>query len=145
MDLNTSTRPWMDVGLLVARLGLGASFAIDHGWGKLYAGPDKWAGLGQAMGAIGITFLPVVWGFLAAFAEFFGAILLAIGLFFRPAAFMLAFTMFVATVLHMFVRADGGYGHALDAMVMFLALMITGPGRLAVRQLIPPLRDSLLG
>jgi putative oxidoreductase len=145
MDLNTSTRPWVDVGLLLARLGLGASFAIDHGWGKLYGGPDAWMRLGGAMEAFGITFLPVVWGFLAAFAEFFGAILLAVGLFFRPAAFMLAFTMFVAAFLHMFVRADGGYGHALDAMIMFLALMITGPGRLAVRQFISPLRDSLLG
>lgn len=145
MDLNTSKRPWIDIGLLVVRLGLGASFAIDHGWGKITGGPDTWARVGGAMAAFGITFAPTFWGFCAAFAEFFGAILLAIGLLFRPAAFLLAFTMFVAAWLHMFVRADGGYGHALDTMIIFVGLMIMGPGRYAVRQLIPPLRDRLLG
>lgn len=143
MDATTSTRPWVDTGLLVLRLGLGASFVAFHGWKKIYGGPETWQGVGQAMGVFGITFAPVVWGFLAAFAEFFGAILLAVGLFFRPAAFLLAFTMLVATLKH--ALAGEGYSYPLEVGVVFLALMITGPGRLAVRQMISPLRDSVLG
>ncbi|MBS3820236.1 MAG: DoxX family membrane protein [Planctomycetes bacterium] len=143
MDQTTTTRPWIDIGLLITRVGLGASMAVFHGWGKIYGGPEKWAGLGRAMGTFGVDVAPVFWGFCAAFAEFFGAILLAAGMFFRPAAFLLAFTMLVATVKH----AIGGemFAWPLDLLIVFTALMITGPGRIAVRQLIPPLRDGVLG
>jgi putative oxidoreductase len=144
MDPNTTRRPWIDAGLLVARLGLGASYAIFHGWGKISGGPDMWTQVGGGMSVIGVTFAPTFWGFCAAFAEFFGAILLAIGLLFRPAAFLLAFTMFVASMVHIFQMGEG-YHHAVDMTIVFTALLITGPGRFAARQWISPLRDSLLG
>lgn len=56
-----------DFGMLVLRLGIGASFIIHHGYDKI-ADPGRWKGLGQQMSLLGIDFLPEFWGFMAAFA-----------------------------------------------------------------------------
>ena len=87
-------------GLLFLRIGIGVMF-IMHGYPKIIGGPDKWEKLGGAMSHIGIDFAPVFWGFMAAFAEFGGGILLLLGLMFQPACLMLAFTMLVATMMHL--------------------------------------------
>ncbi|MFW5967447.1 MAG: DoxX family protein, partial [Persicimonas sp.] len=63
-----------DVGLLLMRIGLGASFIV-HGWPKISGGPAQWEQLGSRLEAVaGIGFLPEFWGFMAAFAEFGGGI-----------------------------------------------------------------------
>jgi putative oxidoreductase len=132
-----STRHY-DAALLVLRIGIGAMFALAHGWDKITAGPETWTKLGGAMGALGITFAPAFWGFMAAFAEFVGGILLAIGLFFRPAAILLLITMAVAAIMHL--SAGHGLGkasHAIEAGVVFIALLISGPGRMSLKQSIP--------
>ncbi len=92
-----------DFGLLILRVGVGASFVV-HGSGKMFQ-PEGWAGLGGAMANFGITFYPAVWGAAAAFAEFGGGILMILGFLFRPAAFMLACTMVVAFTMH-FQKGD---------------------------------------
>ncbi len=122
----------VDIGLLVARVGLGAMLMV-HGWPKITGGPDKWRGLGGAMKHLGIDFLPTMWGFLAAFAEFGGGLLLALGVFARPAAAMLVFTMVVAARLH-FAKGDGlsGASHAIELGIAMLALLIAGPGKYAL-------------
>jgi len=74
----------MHLGLMIIRLGLGIAFMI-HGAPILMGGPEKWQVLGGAMGYLGINFLPTFWGFMAAFSEFFGALFLILGLFFKPA------------------------------------------------------------
>ncbi|MBM4148809.1 MAG: DoxX family protein [Lentisphaerae bacterium] len=122
----------LDVGIFVLRLGIGIIFAI-HGYPKLSGGPGKWEGLGQTMGMIGITFLPVFWGFMAAVSEFAGGICLAAGAFSRIASGLMAFTMLIATVMHL----NSGHGfqgaaHAMSMLVVFIALLISGPGRLAL-------------
>jgi len=131
-----STRPiQLDVGLLVLRLGVGASMLVFHGWGKIVGGPDKWTGLGGTMSNLGIDFAPVVWGFLAAFAEFVGSALLAVGFLFRPAAAMLAGTMIVAAMHHLSMPAGApgagwkGASHALELLAVYVTLLLTGPGR----------------
>src|SRR6185436_11644611 len=91
----------LDFALLVLRLGVGISLAYAHGYGKITGGPEKWIKLGGAMEDIGVTFLPLFWGFMAAFSEFFGALLVAIGFVTRGAAFLVAFTMFLAFYGHM--------------------------------------------
>jgi len=126
-----------DVGLLVLRVGIGLSILILHGYGKISGGPTLWANVGGSMGNLGIDFAPTFWGFMAAFAEFFCSILLILGVLFRPAALLLAATMFVAMNVHLNLPPESpaaGWGrasHALDLMIVYVALFLTGPGRYA--------------
>ena len=121
--------PYRDVGLLVIRVGLGLSFMV-HGWPKLIGGPDKWTGLGGAMSTLGISVFPMFWGLSAAVTELVGGALLVIGLGTRPVSALLAFTMFVAFMMH-FQAGDGfrGYSHALEDGVVFLGLILLGAGK----------------
>jgi putative oxidoreductase len=125
----------LDLGLLIVRVGIGLSMLILHGWGKLMGGPDLWEKLGGQMRNLGIDFLPVMWGFMAMFAEVFGSALLILGLFFRPAALLLISTMIVAALRHLNLPAgaDGagwkGASHALELLAVYLCLLFTGPGR----------------
>jgi len=127
-----------DLALLLLRLLVGASLVAFHGWAKITGGPERWEGIGGAMGNLGITFLPVVWGFLAAFSESVAAALVALGILARPAAAMVAFTMLVAAVHHLSLPAgEPGSGwkaasHALELCTVYTALLITGPGRYRV-------------
>ena len=121
-----------DLGLLIIRVGVGIMFMV-HGWPKITGGVEKWTKLGGAMKVIGIEFAPTFWGFMAAASEFGGGLLLALGMFFLPAAAALAFTMLIAAWVHL----DGGDGvggasHAIEAGVVFVGLMLTGPGRYAI-------------
>ncbi len=123
------------LGLLVIRLGIGLSFAFNHGYGKISGGPELWEKLGSNMGYLGIHFAPVFWGFMAAFAEFGGGLLLAAGLLTRPAAFLIAFTMLVAIVMH---HAQGdSFNYPLEMMSVALGLLISGAGRYSLDALLP--------
>lgn len=115
-----------DFALLLLRVGLGAAFMILHGWGKI-SNPQAWERLGSNMSNLGITFLPAFWGFMAAFTEFFGAAFLLLGLFTRPAAALLSFTMLVAMLKHL--MAAEKYSYPLELMVVFSAIMFLGAGR----------------
>jgi len=119
-------------GLLLIRLGLGVMFII-HGYPKLMGGPEYWEGVGQAMRHVGIDFLPIFWGLLAAVAETLGGVFVFIGFFFRPAALLLAFTMLIAT-LHHLKSGDSlmTASHAIEIGVVFLGLVFVGPGKYSV-------------
>lgn len=125
--LTNASNKFTNLGLFILRLGVGASFVIYHGWGKMVDGPDRWERLGNNMSNLGIDFLPVFWGFMAAFAEFGGGILLILGLFTRPAALLMAFTMLVAMLKHM--AEYEGFTHSLELMVVFIALAFLGAGK----------------
>ena len=126
-----------DVGLLIVRVGLGTMFLVRHGWSKLVGGPEKWAKLGTAMEHVGVEFWPTFWGFWGAFAEAGGGVLLALGLLFRPAAAMMAFTMLVATMATSDNFANiGRASHSIEVGLVFLGLVFIGPGRLALDPLI---------
>ena len=126
------TKYFGDAGLLLLRLGMGVMY-IFHGAPKIAGGPAKWEKLGMAMNSLGIDFMPVFWGFMAACSEFFGAIFLMLGLLFRPASMLMAITMAVATTMHL-TRGDGlgGASHALENCILFICLFIIGPGRYAL-------------
>ncbi len=125
---------WLDHGLLALRVGIGGMF-MAHGWPKLAGGAKAWAKLGGAMSHLGLDFWPTFWGFAAACGEFFGGLLLAIGLLFRPAAAMLFATMAVAATMHI-RTGDGvmGASHAIEAAILFASLLLIGPGRFALAE-----------
>jgi len=123
---------YRDTGLLIMRLGLGAAFII-HGLPKLTGGPKVWAGLGKAMGHIGIDFFPAFWGFMAALSEGIGGVLLIIGVFYRPICLLLMFTMIIATLSQFGPgRFKEYYSHPLKMAFVFLGLACIGPGRFSV-------------
>ena len=120
---------YRDIGLLILRVGIGIMFMI-HGMPKLTAGPEKWVMLGGTMKALGVDFAPMVWGFMAAFSEFAGGLLLALGFFTRPACFFLLATMIVAAAMHI-SKGDPflKYSHAMEAGILFISLILIGPGK----------------
>jgi putative oxidoreductase len=118
----------VDIGLLVIRVGLGIGLLYFHGWGKLVGGPERWAGVGEAMSHVGIGFAFVFFGFCAAFVESVGGFALAAGLFTRPVAALVGFTMFMAFLAHV-VPGQGNAGHAFKNLFVAAGLFLTGPGR----------------
>lgn len=122
-----------DLGYLILRIGLGFMIML-HGWPKIIGGMERWEDLGGAMTNIGIDFMPAFWGFMAASAEFFGGIFLMLGLFFRPAAFLLFFTMVVATIMHI-ANSDPfipSISYPLELGIVFLAMFFIGCRRWAL-------------
>jgi len=106
---------------------------LYHGFPKLLGGPEKWEKLGMAVRYVGIDFMPVFWGFMAAFSEFFGGICLILGLLFRPACILLTLTMGVAAAMHL-GKGEGLNiaSHAIEDGIVFLGLIFMGPGRWSV-------------
>lgn len=130
-------------GLFILRVGLGGMFIL-HGYPKIMAGPAMWEKLGGTMALIGVTFLPVFWGFMAAFAESFGALFLAAGLFSRLSAGMLAFTMFMASYMH-YKNGDDlmqAVSRPLELMFVFIGLFLTGPGTWSLDRLMQKKKDG---
>ncbi|MFW5900936.1 MAG: DoxX family protein [bacterium] len=117
------------MALLIIRVGIGIIYML-HGWPKITGGVETWSGLGGAMGVVGLSFAPAFWGFLAAFAEFFGGLLLIFGFLTRPAAAIMLITMLVAALMHS-AQGDGlsTVLHPLKGLVVFIALLYSGAGR----------------
>ena len=124
---------FLDFGLLIIRVGIGVMFMF-HGWPKLLGGQQMWAGIGGAMSHIGVTFAPQVWGLLAAASEFFGGLCLVLGIFPRISTAALAFTMVIASTMHL-SQGDGlqTASHAIEAGFVFAGLFLTGPGKYRLR------------
>ena len=126
-----------DIGILFLRLLTGLGFVFVHGEAKIFGGPELWAKIGNAMSNYGITFYPTFWGFMAGFSEFFGGILLLLGLFVRPAASFMAFTMVTAFVTHIsrldpWARAI----YPVEMLGIFLCLIFVGAGKYSLDNLI---------
>ncbi|HAP02344.1 MAG TPA: DoxX family protein [Bacteroidetes bacterium] len=119
-----------DIALLILRIGIGFSVAYAHGWGKITGGEEKWLKLGTNMSLIGITFAPVFCGFMAAFSEFAGSIMIGLGFFTRLSSFFLAFTMFIAFYMH--IHDGDGFGeasHSFDLLIVSLFFLVAGAGK----------------
>ena len=134
-ESTTNTR--VNLGLLVLRIGIGLVF-VYHGLPKITGGVAKWTEIGQAMGMFGITVAPAFWGLMAAVAEFCGGLALIAGFLTRIFAGLMLFTMVVATAL-MFHLGKGmtGAGHALSMAIVFLSLVVSGPGMFSLDHRLP--------
>jgi putative oxidoreductase len=119
---------YLDLGLLIARVGFGLSFFWFHGYPKLVAGPEGWARIGQAVSNAGITGGYEWWGLAAALAESVGGLLFAAGLLFRPACLALLGVMVVST-FEQYARTTPTPEHALKNAFIFAGMFLTGPGR----------------
>jgi putative oxidoreductase len=129
----------VDFGLLLLRTGIGLSMIVFHGYDKMTGGAERWASIGTNMELLGISFAPVFWGFMAAFAESICSLLLVLGPLFRLAALLLMFNMLVAVLRHLSLPVDNpnsgwsGASHALEYMTVYIALFFTGAGRFAFK------------
>ena len=104
-----------NVGLAILRVFAGLSMALGHGLGKIPPS-ERFVGVIENLGFP----LPEFFAWMAAFSEFGGGLLLALGLLTRPGAFFIWFTMLVAAF----------FQHAADPFstkeMAFLYLVITG-------------------
>lgn len=116
---------------------------IVHGVPKFLGGKEQLEWLGSQMAIFGITFWPVFWGFMAAFSEVVGGLLLVVGFLVRPACFFLLCTMIVAVLYHIAEPEKGltaidnfnfFVSNPLSLAFVFLAIMFMGPGRFSVQK-----------
>ena len=144
------------LGLLILRLGI-AGFMLSHGVGKLRM---LFAGEAETLGdPVGIGSLPTL--LLLIFAEFLCAGLVLLGLVTRLAAIPLVIAMGVAgfvahagdpftadAAAQLFFAGDADFPAsrqpALTFMIVFLALVFTGPGRFSLDALLFTRRDRTI-
>ncbi len=132
----TQTKPGFDTTPL--RIGAGVIFAA-HGAQKLFGwfGGYGLEGTGGWMDSIGLS-PGIVMATLAGSAEFFGGLLLILGLLVRPTALVLAITMLVAIFAVHFQNglfmSNNGYEFALALLIISLALVARGAGSLSLDQ-----------
>jgi putative oxidoreductase len=122
--MKPSSRGATDAGLLILRLCAGLALAFSHGLTKVLT-------LGKFIATVerhGFP-LPHVFGPVAAFSEFLGGLLIAVGLATRPAATFVLMTMLGAAFkVHAhdpFSKKELAFAYALVAVVVLVA----GPGR----------------
>ncbi len=135
-----------DVAALLLRVAAALIF-VPHGWSKV-AGEG-----GAGIFAAGLTDtygIPTILGYLAAYSELVGSILLLVGLLTRLDAFLLAATMFVAAFIVQLPDALfevppnaikafvvlRGIETPLAMFAICLALVLTGGGRFSLDHLL---------
>lgn len=115
------------LALLVMRLVLGA-IIVDHGYHKVFGGLHHHVQFVTSLG------LPAWSAYLSAFTEFFGGLLVLIGLFTRVAALAICINLSVAIAkvhLHNGLMGNGGYEFPLALATLAFALIFFGGGAIA--------------
>ena len=115
------------LALLVMRLALGAVL-LAHGYHNVFGGLHHHADLVASLG------LPRWSAYLSAFAEFFGGLLVLLGLFTRVAALAICIDLSVAIAkvnFHNGLMGNGGYEFPLALAALAFALIFFGGGPIA--------------
>ena len=131
MALFSNLGNYKNFGLLIIRVGLGVMF-IYHGLPKLMGGPSKWEHTGTAINYVGVHFLPMLWGLLAAATETFGGFLVILGLAFRPVCLLLMIELIVAAVFTFDLSGLSDATHAIEDAITFAGLLFIGPGKYSI-------------
>ena len=131
MALFSQLGNYRNTGLFIMRVGIGAMM-IYHGLPKI-THPEKWEGLGMAMGSLHIHFFPAFWGFMCAVTETVGGLFSILGLWFRLVS-LLMIIVFTVAVLHHINAGDGigGASEALELGFAYIGFLFIGPGRFSV-------------
>ncbi|MCP3169475.1 DoxX family protein [Myxococcus qinghaiensis] len=113
----------MALGWTLIRVVFGIVLALGHGFAKVTGDMSKFA---AGVAELGFPF-PLFFAWCASLAELVGGVLVAVGLFTRPAALFAGFTMLVALFRH---RADpfGRMELALLYLTVMVAVALIGGG-----------------
>ena len=125
-----------DLGLALLRVLAGVALAVNHGAAKV-RDPSQIISGADRLGFPAPTFF----GWMAAISEFFGGILLALGLATRPAALLVACTMFTAAFM---AHANDNFARREPALLfLFIAVLylLAGSGRYGVDELLRRKRE----
>lgn len=125
----TSLGKHRDTALVILRVMLGLTLVFSHGLPKVLE-PERWESTGRAMGALGITFWPTFWGFMAGATELAAGVLFLVGLAVRPSAAVMVFVMIVAAAQSLATVGNlgGGRAHPVDAAAGYIVLLLLGAG-----------------
>lgn len=118
-------------GLLILRVYAGLVLASQHGIGKIPP-PEKFI---HGVGELGFP-LPGFFAWAAGCSEFFGGILLAVGLFTRPAAFFILITMLTAVFGRHAADPFNVKELALTYAFIALCFIFSGSGRYGIDAII---------
>jgi len=128
-----------DLALLILRVGTGVIF-IPHGYPKMTGGGGEEKGgqahLTQSLAQMGLPF-PYAFAVLVGAIEFFGGLLLILGLQTQWASLALAFVMLVATGRVLGQRGFvGNADFPFSLLVAVLALALLGGGTASLDQIV---------
>lgn len=128
-----------DTGLLLLRLFAGFAMAFAHGYNKVFGDTTKFVQGVEKMGFPAPEFFAV----MAGFSEFFGGLLLALGLGTRISSLLIAGTMIVAG----FIRhaSDPFQTRELSLLYLYVAALFffVGPGRYSLDWMIAKRKQRL--
>lgn len=123
----------VNLALLIARVTLGIIF-VAHGSQKLFGAFDG-PGLTKVVEMMGTA------GYFVAAGEFFGGLGLIAGLLSRVCGLGIALIMVGALVMvhgqHGLFLSNNGCEYVLALIALALTIMLAGPGRFSIVQLIP--------
>ncbi len=120
---------YRDFGLLLLRIGVGIMFILI-GYPKLFGGPDEWELVGGDAAYLGLTSWPMFWGFFMAIAEFFGGVLLILGVLFRTSVIILLLSSIITVAASIGQNVD--FVHTANAIAItfvFLSMLFIGAGK----------------
>lgn len=120
---------YKDEVLLFVRLGLCFMFVVVHGGPKIFGGPAKWLEVGSMLKVVGVTAMPTLLGFIAAVCEFFGGILIGLGLFSRLGATMILSTLIIAASVMFVSKNLFAAAPAIEDALFMLVLIVVGAGK----------------
>ena len=125
------------ISYFLMRLATGFFMCYFHGWSKLMSDSDRWYRLGATITEfIGNDALSIPLGFMAAFAESIGSLFIVIGLLTRPMAFLLFFTMLVASSKKLLQAGIDGSELPLLYLCLSFFILLNGPGKYSLDNLI---------